>query len=104
MAAWEVPNQHRSCFACWAGGSSSSRRPSVPDELVEKVLAARVRLDPLDPKTSRHAGECEFKDVTDPAVIRVFLRITEKDGYRWVQCGSCECGWQVPFYAEERIG
>jgi hypothetical protein len=20
--------------------------------------------------------------------------------YRWVECGTCECGWQVPHYAE----
>jgi hypothetical protein len=21
-------------------------------------------------------------------------------GYWWVECGTCECGWQVPHYAE----
>jgi hypothetical protein len=20
--------------------------------------------------------------------------------YWWVECGTCECGWQVPYYAE----
>jgi hypothetical protein len=25
-------------------------------------------------------------------------------GYWWVECGSCECGWQVPYYAEESVG
>jgi hypothetical protein len=31
----------------------------------------RVWLDPLDPKASRHAGECEFVSETDPAVLKV---------------------------------
>jgi hypothetical protein len=39
-----------------------------------------VRLDPLDPKTARHAGQCEFNGVTDPAMLRAVLRVTRKDG------------------------
>jgi hypothetical protein len=27
------------------------------------------------------------------------LKVRERDGYWWVECGSCEAGWQVPFYA-----
>jgi hypothetical protein len=60
----------------------------------------RVRLDPLDPKTSRHLGQCEFAAETDPATLRLLLRVTDKDDYWWVQCASCETGWQVPRYAE----
>jgi hypothetical protein len=26
-----------------------------------------------------------------------------KGDYDWVECGSCEAGWQVPYYAE-RVG
>jgi hypothetical protein len=26
------------------------------------------------------------------------------DGYWWVECAGCESGWQVPFYAQERVG
>lgn len=33
----------------------------------------RARLDPLDPKTSQHAGQCEFAGVTDAAVVRLAL-------------------------------
>jgi hypothetical protein len=64
--------------------------------------AERVRLDPLDPSTAHHAGECEFKDVTDPAVLKVLLTVREGQGvgYWWVECGSCATGWQVPYYAE----
>jgi hypothetical protein len=32
----------------------------------DPVVDRRVRLDPLDPKTSHHAGECEFASETDP--------------------------------------
>jgi hypothetical protein len=62
----------------------------------------RVRSDPLDAKTSRHAGECEFASETDPAVLRVILKFKDSAGgeYWWVECGTCECGWQIPRYAE----
>jgi hypothetical protein len=61
--------------------------------------APRARLDPLDPKTANHLPQCEFITVTDPAVLRVLLKVTDKGDYAWVECGSCEAGWQVPFYA-----
>jgi hypothetical protein len=70
----------------------------------QEPAPGRVRLDPHDPKTARHMGQCEFKDVTDPDVIKVLLRTTEKDGYWWVECAGCESGWQVPFYAPESAG
>jgi hypothetical protein len=68
--------------------------------------AERIRLDPLDPSTAHHAGECEFKDVTDPAVLKVLLKVREGQGggYWWVECGSCATGWQVPFYGSESVG
>jgi len=67
---------------------------------------ARVRLDPLDPATARHLGQCEFKGVTDPAVLKVLLKVKDGmgGGYWWVECGGCDAGWQVPHYAEERVG
>ena len=37
---------------------------------------------------------------TDPAVIKVLLKVTDKGDYDWVECGSCAAGWQVPHYAE----
>jgi hypothetical protein len=46
----------------------------------ELVIYDRVRLDPLDPKTARHAVQCEFNGVTDPAMLRAVLRVTRKDG------------------------
>jgi hypothetical protein len=30
-------------------------------------------------------------------------KITEKDGYWWVECAGCEGGWQVPKYAKESV-
>jgi hypothetical protein len=69
-------------------------------EYYREPAAPRVRLDPLDPKTSRHAGQCELVNATDPAVLRLALRVKESDGYWWVECVACEHGWQVPYYAE----
>jgi hypothetical protein len=64
---------------------------------------ARVRLDPFDPATMRHLPQCEFRGTTDPATLRALLRVTPKEGYAWVECGACDSGWQVPYYAE-RVG
>jgi hypothetical protein len=60
----------------------------------------RVRLDPLDPSTSRHAPQCEQGDATDPAVLRAILKVRDgaDGGYWWVECGICDHGWQVPHY------
>jgi hypothetical protein len=37
------------------------------------------------------------------AMLRVLLKVTDKDDYDWVERGSCDAGWQVPHYAE-RVG
>jgi hypothetical protein len=66
----------------------------------DPVIDDRVRLDPLDPKTARHAGQCEFNGVTDPAMLRAVLRVTRKDGYDWVECNACAWAWQVAHFAE----
>ena len=66
----------------------------------------RVRLDPLDPSTSRHAPQCEHRDTTDPARLRVILKVKDGAGgdYWWVECGACDCGWQVPHYTAKGVG
>jgi hypothetical protein len=50
----------------------------------------------------RHLPQCEFAAATDPAVLRVLLRVTpgQGGGYHWVTCGACDAGWQVADYAE----
>jgi hypothetical protein len=62
---------------------------------------------PTDAKTSRHTGECEFASETDARetdapVLRVILKVKDGagGGYWWVECGSCEAGWQVAHCAE----
>ena len=59
-----------------------------------------ARLDPLDPSTAMHAGECEFKDVTDRAVLRVVLKVRDgaDQSYKWVSCGGCDYSWPVSVY------
>jgi hypothetical protein len=66
-----------------------------------KPAAKRVGLDPYDPATSRHAGQCEFKDTTDRDVLKVKPGLDE--GYKWVTCGSCSTSgrWRI---AEESVG
>ena len=34
------------------------------------------------------------------AMLRVLLKVTDKDDYDWVACGGCGGGWQVVHYAE----
>jgi hypothetical protein len=40
------------------------------EDFYEELADRRGRLDPLDAKTSRHAGECEFASETDLSVLR----------------------------------
>ncbi len=67
----------------------------------EPIVEDRVRLDPLDPKTSRHARECVYRDTIDPAMIKLILNVKPgmSEGYDWVTCNACDCAWQVPHYA-----
>ena len=55
----------------------------------------------MDPATFRHGGECEHRDTTDPTIVKAILRFHDRDGYWWVECATCEYGWQVPYYAAE---
>jgi hypothetical protein len=32
------------------------------------------------------------------------LKVIDKGDYNWVECGSCDAGWQVPHYAPESLG
>ena len=67
--------------------------------------AGRVRRnDPYDPATARHLGQCAFVGETDEAMLRLLLKVTDKGDYDWVQCGSCDAGWQVAHYAAESFG
>jgi hypothetical protein len=63
--------------------------------------AERARRDPRDPSTFHHAGECEHRDTSDPALLRAILKVRDGAGGYWrVECGTCVTGWQVPHYAE----
>jgi hypothetical protein len=54
--------------------------------------------------TSRHLGHCEFVGETDAAMLRLLLKVIDKADYDWVECGSCDAGWQVPHSAPESVG
>jgi hypothetical protein len=73
-------------------------------ENVYEEPADRVRIDPLDPKFSRHAGECSYAAETDVAQLRLILKVRDGagGGYAWVSCLACDCSWQVPHY--ESVG
>jgi hypothetical protein len=75
------------------------------EDVYEEPTDHRVRLDPYDPSTFRHAGQCEHRSTSDPALLRAILKVRDGagGGYWWVECATCECGWQVPHYAE-RVG
>ena len=68
----------------------------------EPITDNRVRLDPFDPATARHFGQCEYVSESDPDVLRLLLKVKPGlgQGYDWVECGSCAAGWLGPHYAE----
>jgi hypothetical protein len=76
------------------------------EDFYEEPTGRRARLDPLDPSTFRHAGGCEHRDTTDPALLRAILKVKDGAGgdYWWVECSICSCGWQVPYFGPERVG
>jgi hypothetical protein len=47
----------------------------------EPISDDRVRLDPYDPATARHFGQSEYVSETDPAVIKILLKVTDKGDY-----------------------
>jgi hypothetical protein len=70
------------------------------ESISEPIVDSRTKLDPYVPATSRHLGQCEYVGETDAGMLRVLLKVTDKGDYDWVECGSCEAGWQVAHYAE----
>jgi hypothetical protein len=44
--------------------------------------------------------ECEHRYTTDPTILRALLKVQDKETYAWVECGGCNSGWQVPYFAE----
>jgi hypothetical protein len=49
-------------------------------------------------RLARHLPQCDFVAATDPAVLRVLLKVKDVAGrdYWWVECGACDTAWQVP--------
>jgi hypothetical protein len=41
----------------------------------EPTTDSRVRLDPFDPATARHLGQCEYVSETDAAVLKILLKV-----------------------------
>jgi hypothetical protein len=73
------------------------------ESIHEEPADRRVRLDPLDAKTARHMGECEFRFETEPSVLKLVLKATDREGYFWVMCSACDAGWQVAYYAADNV-
>ena len=43
--------------------------------------------------------------MTDPTIVKAILTVHERENYWYVQCRTCDCGWQVPYFAaEESVG
>jgi hypothetical protein len=88
---WQEVERWRWQAICQCGAEYSYEQPADH----------RSRLDPLDPSTSRHAGQCEHRRTTDPALLRAILKVRDGMGgdYWWVECNACDRAWQVPHYA-----
>lgn len=74
------------------------------EDRYEPRVDTRTRLDPLDPATFRHGPACAHPDTTDPVIVKAILTILERETYWWVECSTCEYGWQVAHYAAESRG
>jgi hypothetical protein len=63
------------------------------------------RQDPYDPRTFRHAGQCEHRDTTDPGLVKLILDVKPGTGgaYWWVTCQSCAISWQTPYEVAEAV-
>jgi hypothetical protein len=62
-----------------------------------------VRQDPYNPgawPTLNHLGGCEFRDATNPAILRAILKVTDVGDFYRVDCRSCEALWRVMYHAE----
>jgi hypothetical protein len=70
---------------------------SAGDLPVRAIQSSRVVL--LE-HPRRRVTECEFVGETNPPMFRVLLKVTDKGDYDWVECGSCDAGWQVAHYVE----
>jgi hypothetical protein len=53
--------------------------------------------------TARHLGQFECVSETDPAVLKVLLKVKPGlgPGYDWAECGACGAG-QVPHFESVR--
>lgn len=51
-----------------------------------------------------HASQCELASETDVALLRVVLKVRDGAGgdYWWVECGTCDCAWEVSELRRER--
>jgi hypothetical protein len=80
---------------------SSSAREAGPRASRRSPPTVVFGSTPYDPSTFRHAGQCEHRYTSDPAPLRAILKVRDGAGrdYWWVECGTCEFGWQVPHYA-----
>ena len=58
---------------------SSSARGADPKHVYEEP-DRRVRLDPYDPSTFRHTGQCEHRSTSDPALLRAILKVRDGAG------------------------
>jgi hypothetical protein len=73
------------------GGQPANADPRTP----RGARRRRARLDPLDPSTFHHAGQCEHRDTTDPSILRAIVRVHYRESYWWVECSACDSAWQV---------
>jgi hypothetical protein len=70
---------------------------------LERAFRRRSRsARPARSREQQTRWECEYRDTTDPAVIKLILNVKPgmSEGYEWVTCNNCETSWAVPHYAK----
>jgi len=65
-----------------------------------------TRATPARSSAGRQTRRREHRGTTDPALLRAILKVRDGAGgdYWWVECGTCDCAWQVPHYAAASVG
>jgi hypothetical protein len=81
------------------------RRCVCGSEYWREPLPEYRRQDPYDPRTFRHAGECEHRDTTDPALLKLIIDAKPGTGgdYLVGQLPVLRISWQTPYEVAEVV-
>jgi hypothetical protein len=87
--------EHRDSWSYLGEGLWRRECVCTYESISEPFVDDRVKNDPLDLKTARHLGQCEYISETDPAMLKVLLKVKEGGGGTyggWSAAGAAPAG------------